>query len=179
MPLLMGVGLGVWVAVETRTRKRLQKQGIEAEGEIIGRRTAVAGRGERVHYVTYRYQHAGRTYERKQQVNRENYGRWGIGAHLPIRYLADNPTTARITGEASVLKGTMIVIVGMALLSIIFLAIFGVASSAPQRCSANQRNGSYTTTISGTPYTVTQNAQGTPTIHQQCLNAPGESTPSP
>ncbi len=99
--ILIFVGLVIAAINGDNFANALMTDGVEVEAEIIDQRREESGlrRRHTDYIVTYRYKADGVTYERDEEVDYEHYAALTVGSPVTIRYLRNDPATARIFEE--------------------------------------------------------------------------------
>ena len=98
--LIVGVVFARILLRRRQLEQKLAAQGVDAEAEVIAHRSSkIVSRAVRMHYLTYRYRVTpanGKPQEfvRETAVSKDDYDKFDVGSHVPIRYGRDAPGAA-------------------------------------------------------------------------------------
>ncbi len=97
--LVLGVLYGIRGLHEARIRRQLGRDGVDTEAVVTGHWMIGTPRSGNTYYVGYRFRAWGEEYEHEEQVGLSKYRVWNRGTLIPVRYLPQDPSLARITSE--------------------------------------------------------------------------------
>jgi hypothetical protein len=100
--LLFSAALSLFAWREWRVSNRLKKSGAVTQAQIVDRRQEVPGNttdpGRARYYGRFRFTHQAQTYEIEQRVGRKTYNMLRPGIIVPVRFLPERPSLARLDG---------------------------------------------------------------------------------
>ncbi|MBZ0288886.1 MAG: DUF3592 domain-containing protein [Anaerolineae bacterium] len=122
----LGGGMTVYAVNEQTVQDTLAQNGVQALATITDGRVS-RGRSTS-YYLEYRYDAEVngdlRTFTREESVSRDLYDRAEIGGHLTVRYMPDDPATARAIDQP--FNGLIFILMGLAFVAGSVIGIYAL-----------------------------------------------------